>query len=678
MGIAVTSGPEHALIYQNSAHRAIFGDRARGQPLAEAFGELVDIDRYVAMFDEVISAWISITRVDVVLDLRYADEAGRTALDGASADAARLFSLGLTPVALSDTPGGATRPGVLLFVTEVTDRVLQAERTQILGEAQRRVTQRYRTLGKAGAHIVVVCDAEGYVKEESPGWEAVTGQSFEEFRGAGWLQAVHPDDRQGALAVWQGAVADVPTVWEHVLRIRTASREYRHFRVRGVPVFENEELVEWIGMCTDIEDQLMEGRRTRLLERASAATRGLAQPHEMLAALADVIVPMLADSCRVYVVRDDPPRPRDDEPYVVVPIATAIADGLRPLTTGGPETRARHTMFGRAIRQRRPSYSAFAPGAPPFDTGNEGVREWLASTEATSLVCLPIIVDGTVVAVAVASVCGSRPTISAVDVRLMTEIFEHAHDALSSAASFRRTQQIALALQRSMLTRPPRVPGLTIAARYQPASVGAEVGGDWYDCFVLPDGSTILSIGDVAGHDLRAAVTMGQVRTILRGLAVDRRESSGEILRRLDTALQTLYGDSTATCVLARVEGRSDRPAAHLDYAVAGHPPPLLIDANGETRYLDAPSNQLLGVAAERGFESASESLDAGGALLFYTDGLIERPDEPLEHGLARLERVAGRLVLTGSLERFCDELLANLPVSGHDDVAMIAVRVTR
>ncbi|WP_461026611.1 PP2C family protein-serine/threonine phosphatase, partial [Streptomyces sparsus] len=299
-----------------------------------------------------------------------------------------------------------------------------------------------------------------------------------------------------------------------------------------------------------------------------------------------------------------------------------------------------------------------------------------ARTGAHSGVLLPVMVDGAVAAVVAAFACGARKPIGAADRDLMRELVEQAHAPLSHALRLQSSQRVALALQRSLLTDPPDVPGLEIAVRYLPSPSAAEVGGDWYDSFVLPDGSTTLIIGDVAGHDLDAAVSMSRLRNMLRGLTVDRQAPPGDVLRRLDVSAQTLDAEEgTATCVLARVEGPAGG-ARRLNYSVAGHPPPLLVGPDGATRFLwDGRGLLLGGPLPEQPRDSATCPLPPGGTLLLYTDGLVERPGEDLDEGLRRLAGLAASLAGV-PVESFCDGLLADPAGAGRDDVAMIALRL--
>jgi serine phosphatase RsbU (regulator of sigma subunit) len=319
-------------------------------------------------------------------------------------------------------------------------------------------------------------------------------------------------------------------------------------------------------------------------------------------------------------------------------------------------------------------HAVFPPGEPPPDLRPSEAEPWLPPG-VNSVVLLPVVVDGTTAALVTASVSGDRPPLGEAEITLLRALLERAHTPLRNALEYQRTRQVALALQRSLLTDPPHVPGIGIAVRYRPSTAAAEVGGDWYDSFVLRDGATVLTIGDVSGHDLPAAVTMSQLRNMLRGLALDRQEPTGTILRRLDLSVQTLYLECTATCVLARIE-RSGTGGLQLHYSVAGHPPPLLVEADGTARFLTGGRSPMLGLVPDPHYDSAVDPLLPGSTLLLYTDGLVERREEDLTVGLERLRHHASATVHS-PLEVFCDTLLADqLTVDNDDDVAMLALRL--
>lgn len=658
VAIALTSGPRHRLVYANAAYRAYFGDRPLGEPLQDAFADPAQVGCPV-LFDRVLATGEAVTLAESRLKAGAGD-AGR---------AERFFTFSLSR--FREDP-----PGVMVIAVDVTEQVAATRRAVRTAEEQHRFRRRYESLVRVAgtsAPIMWVTGPAGGVIEPSPGWERVTGQTWEEFRGNGWLRALHPDDRDAAkrsrdLARREGRP------WRYVYRLRTVDGEYRHFEVRTAPVYQDGALIEWIGSCTDIEQQWQEERRRELADRAAAAIAENSGLPEMFGALADVLVPALADGCGVHLLPNFGDRP-EGAPVVAQRVATAAQDGMPRQAPLGFERFAADSGFTRAVERRRPLHRTFPPGEPPAGVLPESTTTWLRRSRANSVVLMPVVVDGVVAAAVTAARCGDRAPMTPEDVDLMRQLFDHTHDALSIAVQTHRTQQVALALQDELLAEPPRLTGLEAVARYRPSPAAAEVGGDWYDCFVLPDGATVVAIGDVAGHDLAAAVGMSQLRNMLRALTVDRAGPPGETLHRLNRAMQTLAPDATATAVLARVTG-SGPDGRRLDYAVAGHPPPLLITADGGARLLEDAANPLLGFLFDEPYGSATEPLPPGATLLLYTDGLVERPGEHLDTGLDRLRAQASALA-RHPLNAFCDTLLDGLPTTGTDDIAVIALRVT-
>ncbi|WP_182906425.1 SpoIIE family protein phosphatase [Microbispora sp. H13382] len=655
-GVLVTHGEDHRLLYTNDAFQAMLGDRPIGVPVREGLRDVLGQET-LAVLDEVRSTGKTV-RLDEV----------SVTVDRSGGPCERLFRVSLSGIALEGGEGG-----LLAVVQEVTAQVLAPERIRVMEKELCRLQRRYQSMLWVDAHMVWVTGPEGEVREVSQGWQRLSGQTLEESRGYGWLHALHPEDRERALDAWVRATELATPIWEQVFRVASPDGVYRHIRFRAVPVYENGGVVEWVGASADVEQEWQEERRRRLLDRVAAAATDITNLEEMCQALADVIVPELADSCDVY-LRPESSGGFPHAPVVTERIAAAVRVGLRRLPTRRKEYHLPTGALVRAVRRRRPVHMSFPPGCPPFPCP-EPVRTWMAESGAHNLALLPIVVQGEVAAVVVAAACGDRPPIAPDDVELMREMVDHAHDAISNALRFRRTQRVALALQHSLLAEPPHVPGLELAARYQASPTAAEIGGDWYDAFVLSCGAVNLVIGDVAGHDLAAAVSMSQVRNLLRALAVDRElESPADVLRRLNGALETLDGESTATCVLTRLERAGDG-RWRLVYSAAGHPPPLLVTGDGQGRFLRDAGNPLLGLYHGRPWISAVEPLPPRSTLLLYTDGLVERRGEDLGDGLERLRRCAEALARE-PLGRFCDELLTGMPVTGEDDVAVIALRV--
>ncbi|MER6812508.1 SpoIIE family protein phosphatase [Spirillospora sp. NPDC000708] len=653
VAVALTIGPDHRLVYTNLAFRAFVGDRRLGEPIGRAFGAAAKQD-YGELFDRVLATGEPVSLVEAPVKPADAD----------AGDAERYFSFTLSRFTHE-------RPGVLVVAADVTEQVAAVRRADRATEEHRRSRRRFESMVWINAQVVWVTDTAGKVIESSGGWERITGQSRQEFLGDGWTQALHPDDREPTLRSWDRTRRAVRP-WRHVYRVRTRDGEYRHFDVRAAPVVEDGTVVEWIGTCFDIELEWQARQRRELLDRAAAAAAERPALTEMFAALAEVLVPALADGCGVHLLPDLGDRPAG-APIVVQRVATAASSGMPRRPPGGEERFAAGSGFARALERRRPLQRTFPPGRPPADLLPSSTTEWLTQTGATSVVLMPVVVDGAVAAAVTAARRRGRGPMSRDDIALLRQVFEHTHDALSGAVRLHRTQQVALALQHGLLAEPPEHTELQIVARYMASPTAAEVGGDWHDSFVLPDGATVVAIGDVAGHDLAAAVEMSQLRNMLRVLTADRLAPPGEILRRLNNAMETVAPEATATCVLARVE----QPAPgqwQFNYAVAGHPPPLLVTPTGDGRFLQEAANPLLGFPFDQTYRSSTEPLPPGSTLLLYTDGLVEHPGEHLDTGLNRLRHHASALAHQ-PVEDLCDGLLDDLPTTGTDDIAMIAVR---
>ncbi|MGY1841210.1 MULTISPECIES: SpoIIE family protein phosphatase [unclassified Modestobacter] len=247
-------------------------------------------------------------------------------------------------------------------------------------------------------------------------------------------------------------------------------------------------------------------------------------------------------------------------------------------------------------------------------------------------------------------------------------------------ARSRRVAQAALTLQRSLLSEPPYLDHLDFAVRYEPAAREAQVGGDWYDVFQQPDGSTMLVIGDVVGHDTEAAACMGQLRGLLRGIAFDSAESPGEVLVRLDRAIEGLQLKTMASVLVARLEQTPQERAdgvTRLRWSNGGHLPPVVQDPTGAVRALDGPHPEmLLGVDPGAPRREHVTTVARGSTVLLYTDGLVERRDQVFDEGV---ERLCAELATVGGwpVDDIADALLTRLlPHGAEDDVALIAVRL--
>lgn len=257
-----------------------------------------------------------------------------------------------------------------------------------------------------------------------------------------------------------------------------------------------------------------------------------------------------------------------------------------------------------------------------------------------------------------------------------------AAETISEEEGGRRTREqlavetrIAQTLQRDLVPVLPLVPGVVTAGRYVTADDSAEVGGDWYDVFPVSPRTIGLAIGDVMGHGIGVAYGMSQLRTALRICAYEG-PGPADVLDRLDGIVRSLDLPLT-TAVYGQLVLRDG--GAELVFCNAGHPPPLVRWPDGRVSQLDGGSSWLLGgPTAHLGRRSdAAVRLPSGAVLVLYTDGLVERRQHHLDHGIGLLRRALAGVPPEEGPELLCDRLIEALCGDGcADDLALLAVQV--
>ncbi|MGH4015291.1 MAG: SpoIIE family protein phosphatase [Pseudonocardiaceae bacterium] len=410
--------------------------------------------------------------------------------------------------------------------------------------------------------------------------------------------------------------------------------------------------------------------RQEAVARATAAVSRSLDPQTELDALARSVVPTLADVCTVDLL--DEPLPADRRPAQPVRTARVSAAGVLGVTL--PTTPQEGLVWPGedvvtdAVIAGRPVRTTVDPDDLPEWADDVGVAQLWRSAGVHTVVTVPVITGGLVLAVVAFIAFRGRAGYTEDDLTLLQQIGLRASVAIGHGVAYQRSREHALALQRSMLTDPPEVPGLQLAACYRPAGQDAEVGGDWYDAFLLPGGDLAVVIGDVVGHDMAAAASMGQLRSMLRALAVDTGSTPDDVVARLDRLATGLQVTSFTTLLYGRI--RQTGSQCLLCWANAGHPPPLLVDSGGAGRLLTEAQGLVLGTQPDTGRRCMEVPLPPGSTLLLYTDGLTERrggrPDDDV------VERCAALAGLP--LDQLCDELLSGAPP--YDDIALLAVRV--
>jgi PAS domain S-box-containing protein len=287
-----------------------------------------------------------------------------------------------------------------------------------------------------------------------------------------------------------------------------------------------------------------------------------------------------------------------------------------------------------------------------------------------SLIGVPLLAEDVVTGVLVA---GAEPPreFSGEDLTLLRLAAERVGLAVAHARVYEREHRIAETLQRSLLPdRLPDLPGLEVDARYLPAASEAEVGGDWYDVIPIAGGAVGLVMGDVAGKGLAGASMVGRLRSALRAYALEGHDA-GRVVERLNRLLWTEADENQMATMLYVIV---DPAASTVRWVNAGHPPPLVI-AGDATRFLEGHASVPLGVLPFPTYEEVIAPMSPGETLLLYTDGLIERPGEHLDDGLAQLAARVSEA--PGHPERFLDHVLATMVPAGGaaDDVALLTLR---
>ncbi|HEX2053968.1 MAG TPA: SpoIIE family protein phosphatase [Actinomycetota bacterium] len=338
--------------------------------------------------------------------------------------------------------------------------------------------------------------------------------------------------------------------------------------------------------------------------------------------------------------------------------------------------RPRTELFGTRVRE------IVAPVQPDGRTVSEladGLLEQILAGEAPLLEWLLLHASGREILCEIRTFylpsAGKRlARASVVDITERRRIETALRQAEDERRQLHEQQHIAQTLQRSLLpTGLPDVPGVGLAVRYLPGSEGLEVGGDFYDAFALPGGSLGLVVGDIVGRGLKAAAMMGQLRTALRAYALQN-PSPAVVLRRISELVDNFLDAEMATLVYAVF----DRDTGVLTYSSAGHPPPLIVAPNGEASFLAGGRSAPLGIP-DLTFAEATEALQPGTIVLFYTDGLVERRTSPIDEGLDKLAAAASDAVRsTGDLEELTSKILASMN-SGEtlqDDTALLTMAV--
>jgi len=472
----------------------------------------------------------------------------------------------------------------------------------------------YSLLAEALPQLIWVSSPEGSAEYYNARWFEYTGLSEAETSGDSWTLVVHPDDLP-TIKAKRAPTLESGDLFETEFRLRRRDGTYHWFLARAVPIRENGSITAWFGSSTDIDDQKRAENVLAFFARAGRVLGESLEPPMLGYNMARLVVPEHADHCEVYEISRDrlallasvhtDPEKREilREIHARWPLDLrdeAIADIFR---YNQPVIVPEITDAMRAAEAREPEHLAL-----------------LHSLNETSRILLPLSARGLPCGLlSVGYVTSSGRHYAGRDLSFIQELGQRFALALDNAHRYQHEHRVAHALQEAMLEiRLPRVPGARLDSLYIPGESELQVGGDWFDAFELPNGTIALSIGDVTGHGLDAAVVMGELRQAMRSAAIEAL-TPANVLDHADRALRLQRSETIATAGFALYDPRERT----LTYASAGHPAPMFCAPDGQVLSIEGHGLPL-GLRQAGAGEEVHVTFDPGTMLVLYTDGLTE------------------------------------------------------
>jgi hypothetical protein len=412
-------------------------------------------------------------------------------------------------------------------------------------------------------------------------------------------------------------------------------------------------------------------RRLALLAEATSMLAATLDVDESLDRLTSLVVPVMADWCTVHLL---------DGSGGVQRVAARHRDPakdelLRRLEAKQATGLSADSQTAKVLRGGPPVL--LEVDGPAVDAGTEDpeLAELFRQVGLSSVMLLPLRARRQVLGVLSLFADGTGRTFDEGDLAMAADLGRRAALTVDNARLYSREHEVAEQLQRSLLPQLTPIAGLDHAARYLPGSTAAQVGGDWYDLFQLPDGAVGIAVGDVMGHDMTAAAAMGQLRSVLQSYAWQG-SAPAVVLDRLDQLVQGLDMAQLATCLYGRLEPTSDGTARRLRLANAGHLPPAVRGPDGRVRLVGTSSSLLVGAALGTVRDEVELDVLPGSVVVLYTDGLVEHRGRPIDQGLDALAEALSTAPDTDA-EAVCEHLLSELAYGAlDDDVALLVVRV--
>ena len=519
-------------------------------------------------------------------------------------------------------------PSDMRVVEDVARRAALVIQNVRLSESLQRESidrlEQFRRIADLSPLLQCTVDPDGSVDWFNQQWCDYTGQRLDEAVGDGWLATIHPEDRPTVLERWHRSLASGEPYEAHT-RIRRSDGVYRWFLVRAACERDVDgPIVKWYVVKTDVHESRIASRTLDTFSRLGEALSVTLGLQETL------------DS----VMQDRDPR-------------------IRRLRTHESARRER-----RAADQRRLCIrSAACARACAHDR-----RAVLADQRSDELRRASAIANNELQGMMTFYADRSDQRFDE-DLPFFQELARRVIPAIANAQLYERERRVARSFQEAALPKAlPDVNGYAFDAIYEAGRSEAQIGGDWYDAFPLLDGRIVVSIGDVAGSGLRAAVTMSNMRQAIRGVAQVHADPD-LMLEAADRTLRSEYPDAFVTVFV----GVIDPLVGHIVYQSAGHLRPLLVSENGSVEELEG-GGLPLGLRGEDEGSAQICNLGAGSLLVLYTDGLVEASHRFAQDS-QRLASLVTRPEIRESVhpaKAIHDAMLRN---GSKDDVAILAVR---
>lgn len=471
-----------------------------------------------------------------------------------------------------------TSPGA---PTKVDTVAPAADAERLLDTARRAVSRREAQLRSIADEMPLLmwsARSDGYIDWYNKGWYRYTGQTPEEAAGWGWQAVHHPDDFPRVMEAWPRSIA-TGEPFELEFRLRRHDGAFRWFLTRATPVRDAAGHVErWYGTNTDVHDEHTAADQLHLFANLGSVLASSLDLPETLDAALRTLVPDFVDWSFLTLVGEDGdlflraayhPNPSAQR-LLTARIGERFVRGDSPGGSAEVIRTGRSVVFGEA------TYDDAAPRVLP------AALSIFAEIYFNSVLIVPLLIDGQVRGTIHYLYADGR-RFESNEIPFFEEIGRRIAPAIGRAETCDRQHHAAEVLQSAALPKTlPSVPGFAFHAVYQAGSNEASIGGDWYDAFCLDDGSVVLSIGDVTGSGLDAAVIMGKVRQNIRA-AAQLTLDPGQMLKAADKALRSEHPDRLVTAFVGVLTPHyvSSPHSRALTYASAGHPPGILRRTDG-------------------------------------------------------------------------------------------------